>query len=560
MKKIRKGRRVQRNEKGMVLVIVLIIISILILIGSSNVMTSMTDLKISSNYRLGTQAFYVSEAGIEYGFAKLAEALQVINPTINITAPAISGYTFDTFSVTAAGTQQLGVIGGTYEGLTAYVTDYQITSKARVNGTSASARIDLMVKDNLIPIFQFGIFYQNDLEILPGANMIFTGGRIHSNSNIYLNADGGTLSVDSKITSSSDIIHGHKDGRSYSTTNTVQIKDGDSVYQSMNMDSNTTNWATDAMTRWDGRVQSSDMGVKPLTVPTTAGNPRDLISSTGSGSMYAQAGLKIIDGAAQDKNGNAIDIRYYDPSYKNTDGTLKIDAGGTSAMNVNPLSTKSFTDKRENKVVTVTEINVAKLQNSSTAMSALNNPPSGSDPGILYVNQTDNSKSVRLTDGSSIPSSGLTVASNNPVYVKGDFNTAGNPAAILGDAITVLSNSWDDANSASTTLTPRVASSTTVRAGFMAGNVEQAAGSTSYSGGAENYMRMLENWSGKTLTYSGSLVCLWQSNQATGSWTYGSPYYTAPTRNWSYGMDPANLPPGTPRVRGVDKFAWKQNM
>jgi len=229
-------------------------------------------------------------------------------------------------------------------------------------------------------------------------------------------------------------------------------------------------------------------------------------------------------------------------------------------MNVNPLSTKSFTDKRENKVVTVTEINVAKLQNSSTAMSALNNPPSGSDPGILYVNQTDNSKSVRLTDGSSIPSSGLTVASNNPVYVKGDFNTAGNPAAILGDAITVLSNSWDDANSASTTLTPRVASSTTVRAGFMAGNVEQTAGTSQYSGGAENYMRMLENWSGKTLTYSGSLVCLWQSNQATGNWVYGSPYYTAPTRNWSYGMDPANLPPGTPRVRGVDKFAWKQNM
>ena len=557
MKKIRTGRRVHKNEQGMVLVIVLILVSILILIGSSNVMTSMTDLKISSNYRLGTQAFYASEAGIEYGFTKLQEALQIINPTVNITAPAVSGYTFDTFSVAAVGTQQLGVIGGTYEGLTAYVTDYQITSKARVNGTSASARIDLMVKDNLIPIFQFGIFYQNDLEILPGANMIFTGGRIHSNHSIYLNADGGTCSIDSKITSAGDILHAHKDSRSYST-GTVNIKDQNGAYQSMNIDSNSANWANDATTRWGGRVQSEDMGVKPLNVPTTTGNPRDLISSTGSGSMYAQAGLRIIDGSAQDKNGNAVDIRYYDPNYKNTNGTLKIDAGGTAAKNVNPLATKSFTDKRENKVVTVTEIDIGKLQSSSTAMSALNNPPSGSDAGILYVNQTDNSKSVRLTNGASTPSSGLTVASNNPVYIKGDYNTAGNPASVLGDAVTVLSNSWNDANSGTSNLNDRTASSTTVRAGFMTGGPESSG--SQYSGGAENYMRMLENWSGMTLTYSGSLVKLWASNQATGSWVYGSPYYTAPTRNWSYGIDPAHLPPGTPRVRGVDKYTWRQNM
>lgn len=544
MKKAMKEKNGRRNERGMVLVVVLIIISILILIGSSNVMTSMTDLKISSNYRLGTRAFYAAEAGIEYGYTKLVDALQVINPTISITAPAVSGCTFDTFSVAAVGTQQLGIISGTYEGLTAYVTDYQITSRARVTGTNASARIDLVVKDNLIPIFQFGIFYQNDLEILPGANMVFTGGRIHSNKSIYLNADGGTLSVDSKITSAGDIIHGHKDGRSYSTGNTVQMKDGGGSYQSMNMDSNSSGWATDALDRWDGRVQSQDMGVKALNVPTTAGDSRDLIGM-GSGSMYEQAGLRIIDGVATDKNGNILDLTYYDA------GTMTY---------INPVSTKSFTDKRENKVVTVTEVDIAKLQNSSVAMTALGNPPSGSDPGILYVNQTDNTKSVRLTNGSSIPSTGLTVASNNPVYVMGDYNTAGHAAAILGDAITVLSNSWNDANSGTSNLNDRTASSTTIRAGFMAGNVEQAAGSSYYSGGAENYMRMLENWSGKTLTYSGSLVCLWQSNQATGRWTYGSPYYTAPTRNWSYGMDPTNLPPGTPRVRGVDKFTWRQNM
>ncbi|MCX5852090.1 MAG: pilus assembly PilX N-terminal domain-containing protein [Deltaproteobacteria bacterium] len=553
MEKIWKSQNLMRNERGMVLVIVLWIMAILIMIGTTNVIIATTDLKISSNYKLGTQAFYASESGAEYGYLKLRDILRVLYPTINISAPTINGYTFDEFNIATVGNQQVEVMTGTYTGLTAFVTKYLLSSRAHVNGTSASARVDLLVKDNLIPIFQFGIFYQNDLEILPGANMTFTGGRIHSNNSIYLNADAGTFSIDSRVTSADEIIHGHKDTRSYSV-GTVQIKDSTNTYQSMTIDSNSANWAMESQTTWDGNVKNEDHGIIPLNVPTTSGNPRD-ITGTGADSLYLKAGLRIVDGVAKDANGNTVNIRYYDPNYKNADGTLKIDAGGTAALNVNPLSTTSFTDKRENKVVTVTEVNLSKLQNSTTAMNALNNPPSGADPGILYVNQTDNSKSVRLTDGASIPSTGLTVVSNNAVYIKGDYNTTNNPAAIMGDAISVLSNSWDDANSNSADLSPRVASNTTINAAFMGGNVETT--SSHYSGGAENYMRLLENWSGKTLTYSGSLVNLWTSQQATGIWQYGSPVYTAPTRNWSYGIDPAHLPPGTPRVRSVDKYAWQ---
>jgi Tfp pilus assembly protein PilX len=564
MKNMRHLERTHKNDQGMVLVVILCIIAILLMIGSANVMTSVTDLKISSNYRLGTQAFYASEAGAEYGFAKLQEALQVINPTISITAPTINGFTFDTFNVAAVGTQALGIMSGTYAGMTAYVTNYQITTAARVNGTNASSRIDLMAKDNLIPIFQFGIFFQGDLEILPGANMIFSsavpnGGRIHSNSNIYLHPDGSTLSIDTKMTTAGEIINDRKDARSHSD-GTIRIKDQNGNYQNMTVDSTNPNWVSVATSTWGSNVQSSAMGVHALNVPVEAsGNPRDLIG-TGSGSMYEQSGLKIVDGVAKDKDNNVLDIRFYDSSYRNPNGSLKIDPGGDATHNVNPLATKSFTDKRENKVVTVTEVDINKLQHSSTAMGALNNPPAGKDPGIMYVNQTDNSKSVRLVNGSTIPSAGLTVASNNPVYIQGDFNTANNPASVMGDAITVLSNSWNDANSGTINLNDRTASNTTVRAGLMSGNVPTPGSTQTYSGGAENYMRMLENWSGRTLTYSGSLVCLWQSNQATGAWVYGGQVYTAPTRNWSYGMDPAHLPPGTPRVRTVDKFAWKNSL
>ncbi len=554
MMKNRQACRAGTKEKGMVLVIILIIVAVLTLLGSTAVLTATADLRISSNYKLGIQAFYASEAGIEYGLIKLREALQVVNPTINIAAPSINGYTFSEFSIQAEGGQQSTVVGGTFDGLTALVTNYRITSRAQVEGTNASARIDLLVRDDLIPIFQFGIFYQDDLEILPGANMTFSGGRIHSNHSIYLNGDGATLSIDAKITSAGDIYHGHKDTRDY-TAGTVQIKDGSNNYQAMSIDSNSSNWVGGSQSLWNGRVKSADHGVQSLNVPTPTGTPRDIIG-TGEGSLYASAGLRIMDGVAKNKDGSILDVRYYDPNYKDVHGNLKIDPGGTSAKNVNPIVTGTFYDQREGRTMTATDVDVAKLQRSTTAMNALNSPPSGSDPGVLYVSSTDGSRAVRFLNGTDIPANGLTVASNNPVYIQGDYNTANRPAAVIGDAITVLSNSWRDANSSSSNLADRTASETTVKAAFMGGNKNTAGGQ--YSGGAENFIRFLENWSGKNFNYSGSLICLWQSQQATGNWRYGSPVYTAPVRVWSYGIDPSRLPPGTPRVRTVERFAWRQ--
>jgi Tfp pilus assembly protein PilX len=53
------------DEKGLVLVVSLMMVAVIILLGTTAVMTTSTDLKISANYRTGSQAFYVAEAGIE---------------------------------------------------------------------------------------------------------------------------------------------------------------------------------------------------------------------------------------------------------------------------------------------------------------------------------------------------------------------------------------------------------------------------------------------------------------------------------------------------------------
>ncbi|MCX5824004.1 MAG: pilus assembly PilX N-terminal domain-containing protein, partial [Deltaproteobacteria bacterium] len=63
--------RLLGNEKGMVLAVTLMLIAVLVLLGTTAVMTITTDLKIAGNYRSSTQAFYIAEAGVEQARAQL---------------------------------------------------------------------------------------------------------------------------------------------------------------------------------------------------------------------------------------------------------------------------------------------------------------------------------------------------------------------------------------------------------------------------------------------------------------------------------------------------------
>jgi Tfp pilus assembly protein PilX len=61
------------NEEGMVLVISLLILSLLIGVGVGAMVSMQTDLKTSANFKTGTQAFYLAEAGIEWGKQQVKE-------------------------------------------------------------------------------------------------------------------------------------------------------------------------------------------------------------------------------------------------------------------------------------------------------------------------------------------------------------------------------------------------------------------------------------------------------------------------------------------------------
>jgi len=196
----------------------------------------------------------------------------------------------------------------------------------------------------------------------------------------------------------------------------------------------------------------------------------------------------------------------------------------------------------------------------ATNYSFLTNWSITSQPGIV------------LSNGAVLPPQGLAVATPDPAYVVGNWNIKTNnsgssdaglnstaytyPSAIYADAVTILSPSWNPANSA-LAIGSRTATSDTVNAAIMTGNVPSDG--QNYSGGVENFMRFLESWSGDTLTYNGSLVCLFSSQIANAPWPGTGTVYNPPTRDWSFDNNfnnPAKQPPLTPKIRTVMRSQW----
>ncbi len=188
---------------------------------------------------------------------------------------------------------------------------------------------------------------------------------------------------------------------------------------------------------------------------------------------------------------------------------------------------------------------------------------------------------------------GFTIASENPVYVQGNYNTnssdpfwstANNAtptqtphsaASIIADSVTVLSNQWGDFNSL---VYPDSASSRTpsapsyYRMAVSGGksipfpqptwtNVAQDFGT---DGGMHNFLRYLENWSGQGLYYDGSLVSMYYSEYNTGTYKDGpgGDVYSPPPRYYYFDvlfLSPSNLPPATPEFQDIDTLSYHEN-
>ena len=133
-----------------------------------------------------------------------------------------------------------------------------------------------------------------------------------------------------------------------------------------------------------------------------------------------------------DMEGNEVALIYTDPD----------DADETKSI----YSETSFYDAREGAYVTSIDVDVANMIESGIVP---NN-------GILYVSNEDgggNMGVVRMVNGAELPvapgTTGFSVATDDPLYMQGDYNTVNKTLAMVAsDALSILSNNWDDANSA----------------------------------------------------------------------------------------------------------------
>ena len=211
-------------------------------------------------------------------------------------------------------------------------------------------------------------------------------------------------------------------------------------------------------------------------------------------------------------------------------------------------------------------------------------------------------RGVRLINGTVLPgrydsatptnTQGFTVASENGVYVLGNYNATGVssygtptpstdylpqntvnhiPASIAADAVTILSNNWSDARSFvyPFSLSNRPATETTIRFAMLAGDTissveatpNQGGGDPRLAGGVHNFKRFLETWSGDTLNYTGSLINLFNSHNNNGAFKCCAMVYSPPTRNWVFDqtfLDPNRLPPGTPFFQSVQLTGFQR--
>ena len=259
--------------------------------------------------------------------------------------------------------------------------------------------------------------------------------------------------------------------------------------------------------------------------------------------------------------------------------------GITNWLSLSP----TFYDKREGRYLNIVQIDVGRLgtwignatngctniwlTTNWTALTPFN--------GIIYVQDLRYTNAsymdcVRLVNGQNITNglynSGLTVATQNPLYIQGLYNCPGStagttnvtgclPCSVISDALTILSPSWSDANAVnSSSSMPTAAGSDTVNAAIIAGNVlTTGTGATQFSGGVHNLTRLLEDWSSSDLWLNTSIINLYQSAQATQQFQVPGNYYYPPTRHFSFNQNyttSTGLPPGTPLIDLPVRADW----
>ncbi|WP_297854646.1 hypothetical protein [Meiothermus sp.] len=345
--------------------------------------------------------------------------------------------------------------GEPFQGLWANQYRYDVFARALNRQNQPEAIVRMTFRQRLIPLFQFGVFYEGDLEFDRTATMTMDG-PIHSNANIFLDAGGSaSLTVTDNVTAVRDIYRGGKSNVGCNGTVSVlsvEINCGGGARRTL------TNAELSNAT-WAGRVQNN---MNPLQIPAP--------SAFDPGGLYwERAELRVV------LNLNTalpqVEVRNVDGSVNvalttllNTGTAFDPNTGGGTR----PVDySNSFYNNRELTTrpnlgpIHMLEVNMAALL-QALQTSDLVNLADTTDNGLVFYfgvvgpNSSGlNNYGVRIRNGADLTIAnpqikGLTVVTNQALYVQGDYNSdlstsassRWRPAALLSDSINILSNEW----------------------------------------------------------------------------------------------------------------------
>lgn len=432
-----------------------------------------------------------------------------------------------------------------YSGLSGWVTTFRVLSNVRHREgpftihTNAAQQVVQIVS---IPLCQFAFFYNGLMEFTSARDLTVTG-RVHANGDIYYSSS-GPIRFNAPVTATGTIQKQTVWGLAFGGLGEAVTFNGSPNYR--------TNVAQ--LPVFAGINKASNNLYKIIEIPASDENVN---SPLGRERYFNKAGMVIL-------------VTNLPSGATRVTVTVKSSASDpdpwTNSAPPFVTTTNVFKDRREGDWMKVTDIDLGHLAawiSTNSAVTGKRNPID-----IIYVadNRTASSatnSAVRLINGGILQSNlfqrgtGLTVATPNPLYVQGNYNTDSKiPAWLVSDALTILSSKWKDEDSDED---PKKAEHTTINAAVITGSVpsQGPTGSTPFSGGVMNLTRLLEDWRDKDLTLNTSLMNLFDSTKATNHFNLNA--YNPPRRRY-FNHDPGfagpNLPPGAPMVTVLIRAKW----
>ncbi|NCB31881.1 MAG: hypothetical protein EOM66_10805, partial [Clostridia bacterium] len=307
--------------------------------------------------------------------------------------PTLDTYAYQTpggslaFEVISTSDVEVGPVArGTYSPRMGEAQTFRVRAGAINPGTGVGAVMARDIQGVGLFLIRFGVFYEEVLEIAPGANMSFAGW-VHSNGDIYLDSQ-ASLTFSDSLTAAGNMFRGRLDRTQYNA-GSVRVNNAAGTAVSMNIDSDSPTWMTDSMNLWNGRVLSRSHGYPRLDAPIDpTDTPHDIIERplpTGTpGRNESTENEKFSNKACltlrihADNSLTAVDSRGNDVSSYFTTAVLRVSGttGGKPLYSKNSASnyvftkkgaygvTNHFYDAREEQTMAPVDIYVDALTNS----------------------------------------------------------------------------------------------------------------------------------------------------------------------------------------------------